>query len=232
MRMPAIGILAGMGPRSTAPFVDMVVDECLRQYGAHDDMDFPEMVVISLPTPFYAGKPVDHGAMRAAITEGLKDLERTGVSFIAMPCNTAHIYYDALCAAVRIPIMNIVEETVRALPEGTERAALFATAATVEAGIYRQGLERAGIVCVVRPEWQPKVDALLSALKAGGDEVETAAMMAELLADAGRLGAGCAMIGCTDLTPAALRCHAGLPVVDSARCLARAAVAKWLELRG
>jgi len=29
-----IGILAGMGPRSTAPFVDMLVDECQRQYGA------------------------------------------------------------------------------------------------------------------------------------------------------------------------------------------------------
>lgn len=32
-----IGILAGMGPRSTAPFIDLVVNECQLQYGAKYD---------------------------------------------------------------------------------------------------------------------------------------------------------------------------------------------------
>jgi len=30
-----------MGPRSTAPFIDLVITECQRQYGAGDDIDFP-----------------------------------------------------------------------------------------------------------------------------------------------------------------------------------------------
>jgi aspartate/glutamate racemase len=33
---PIIGILAGMGPRSTGPFLDLIVDECQRQYGARE----------------------------------------------------------------------------------------------------------------------------------------------------------------------------------------------------
>ena len=53
-----IGILAGMGPRSTAPFVDMVVDECQRQYGARYDIDFPPMQIYALPTPFYIDRPI------------------------------------------------------------------------------------------------------------------------------------------------------------------------------
>ncbi|TCO68302.1 hypothetical protein [Marinisporobacter balticus] len=38
-----IGILAGMGPRSTAPFLDLVIDECQLQYGAKYDEEFPHM---------------------------------------------------------------------------------------------------------------------------------------------------------------------------------------------
>src|SRR5512147_3186864 len=131
MKKPAIGILAGMGPRSTAPFVDMIVNECQRQYGAVHDMDFPAMLIYSLPTPFYVGRPVDHTAMKTAILEGLGEMARTGVDFIAMPCNTAHIYYEELRRSVDIPLLNIVDETVRSLPRGSRKAALFATTATM-----------------------------------------------------------------------------------------------------
>ena len=52
-----IGILAGMGPKSTGPFVDKVVDECQKIYGAIHDMDFPHMMIYSCPTPFYIKWP-------------------------------------------------------------------------------------------------------------------------------------------------------------------------------
>jgi aspartate/glutamate racemase len=47
MATPIIGILAGMGPRSTAPFIDLVVTECQRQYRAMNDADFPPMLIAS-----------------------------------------------------------------------------------------------------------------------------------------------------------------------------------------
>lgn len=53
-----IGILAGMGPRSTAPFIDLVIDECQRQYGAQNDIDFPSMMIYSLPAPCYVDAAV------------------------------------------------------------------------------------------------------------------------------------------------------------------------------
>jgi len=52
MHTPHIGILAGMGPRSTAPFTDLLITECQRQYGAHYDIDFLPMLIYSLPTPY------------------------------------------------------------------------------------------------------------------------------------------------------------------------------------
>ncbi len=53
MSRGTIGILAGMGPKSTAPFIDQVVTECQTRYGAGNDMDFPPMMIHSIPAPFF-----------------------------------------------------------------------------------------------------------------------------------------------------------------------------------
>ena len=91
-----IGILAGMGPRSTAPFIDLVISECQKQYGASYDEDFPHMLIYSLPTPFYVDKPIDHKKMKETLCNGLRKLENCGVDFIAMPSNSPHAYFDDL----------------------------------------------------------------------------------------------------------------------------------------
>ena len=119
-----IGILAGMGPRSTAPFVDLVVDECQRQYGARDDIDFPPMLIYSLPTPFYIDRPIDHAALEATIRAGLRKLEGSGVAFIAMPCNSAHIYFERLAPSIHIPLLNMVDLALGALPAAAVSSAL------------------------------------------------------------------------------------------------------------
>src|SRR5262249_39796929 len=116
MQKPIIGILAGMGPRSTAPFIDLVVSECQRQYGARDDIDFPKMMICSQPAPFYEDRPTDHLALEATIQEGLQDLERTGAAFLAIACNTAHIYYSQLTQAINIPLLNMVNLAIADLP--------------------------------------------------------------------------------------------------------------------
>lgn len=218
-----------MGPRSTAPFLEMVLDECQSRYGARFDMDFPKMVIWSLPTPFYPGKPVDHEAMNAAILMGLRELAATGVDFISIPCNTAHIYYEELKEAIGVPLLNIVDETLRSVPEHCSRPALLATKATMEAGIYQQGLAAAGKTAVLCDQWQGRVDRLLGSIKAGCNGASDETEMKALLNEAKEAGADCVIIACTDLTTAALRCGVGLPVVDSAWCLARATVSAYLE---
>ncbi|WP_325177972.1 hypothetical protein [Pantoea sp. 1B4] len=94
----SIGVLAGMGPRSTAPFVDMLVTDCYIGYGAKYDMDFPKMHIISLPTPFWPGKKVDDNAMIATLQQGITELVRAKVSLIAVPCNLAHCYFAEMKA--------------------------------------------------------------------------------------------------------------------------------------
>ncbi|MEZ6094170.1 MAG: hypothetical protein R3C03_08005 [Pirellulaceae bacterium] len=63
---PTIGILAGMGSRSTGPFLDLGVSACQEIYGARDDIDFPRMLICSQQAPFYEDREIDHEALKSA----------------------------------------------------------------------------------------------------------------------------------------------------------------------
>jgi aspartate racemase len=232
MRPHTIGILAGMGARSTAPFVELVVDECQAQYGARHDADYPHMMIYSLPAPFYFDRPMDGAAVAAAAAEGLRRLESTGVDFIAMPCNTAHIFYDELAAAVGVPVLNMIEETAAAVPEGTRAPALFATRMTVEAGLYERALKAAGLRLLARDEWQRRMDELLLAIKASPDRAAPQELWDALAADVAAAGADTVILGCTDLNAVQPRLPAGLRLLDATACLARATVRRYLKIRG
>lgn len=107
-----IGILAGMGPQSTAPFINLVIDQCQKQYGAKYDIDFPPMTIYSLPTPFYLDRPIDDARMRRTLTAGLRHLESTGVDFIALPGNTVHKYYPEIATQIEAPLLNMIDITL------------------------------------------------------------------------------------------------------------------------
>ncbi|MFD6506995.1 aspartate/glutamate racemase family protein [Bacillus sp. NPDC060175] len=217
-----IGILAGMGPKSTGPFVDTVVAHCQITYGAKHDMDFPHMMLYSCPTPFYMDRPIDHAAMKKAIIEGAQKLESTGVDFIAMPCNTAHLYFEELQCSISIPILNIVDETLQTIPENTKRVALLATEATVQAGIYQDGIAKRNIEYIHNEKWQTMINQIITCIKSG--EVEEARKLWSVLVLQLKDEVDTAIIACTDLNVVASE-----DFVDSAQCLAQAVVKMYLS---
>lgn len=226
---PTIGILAGMGPRSTAPFIDLVVEECRIQYGAQNDMDFPPMMIYSLPTPFTMDGPVDHEAMKRAITGGLRKLASTGVDYIAMPCNTAHAYYGELAQSIDIPLMNIIAETVVNLPQKPQKSTLFATTTTFNTGLYQQAIRDKGHTFVFREAWQDRIDAIIRAIKMSDDKAVM--IWTELLDEVYEESVDQVVIACTDLNAVSDQTAPEIPVIDSARCLARAVVKKYMSMR-
>ena len=199
MKEITIGILAGMGPRSTAPFVEMVVTQCQRQYGAKYDEEFPRMMIYSLPVPFRADEPADEAALREVVCAGLRRLESTGVAFVAMPCNTVHVFYDELARCLSVPLLNMIDETLRAVPPSSRRVALLATRMTADAGLYQRGVERAGLGLVSRAGWQTRVDTLIATIKTSPDLAAAQGMWDALVSEAADAGADTVLLGCTDL---------------------------------
>lgn len=226
MASKLIGILAGMGPKSTAPFVDLVIRECELQYGATLDTEFPPLLIYSLPCPLYLDRPVDHEAVKATVLGGLRKLEANGVDFIAMPCNTAHLYHEELAAGVDVPLLNIVEEAARALPENTRRLGLLATRLTAESGLYHRRLSTVGVEVVDSPARQERVDELLGTIKSPDAGNGSQGLWDELMAEAAGEGLDAVLVACTDLNALDTR-STQVQVVDATRSLAAATVREW-----
>lgn len=227
---PTIGILAGMGPRSTAPFIDLVVTECQTQYGARDDIDFPRMMICSQPAPFYEDRPVDHTALEAAIRDGLVYLERAGADFLAIACNTAHIYYPTLARGASVPLLDMVDLTVSAIPESARKLALIAARPTVESGIYQEGIRQQGFE-LIDLDWQSDVDHLLGATRTSTEPALFTRLWSGLTDRAQAAGADTIVVACLDLSGVLAHARTTLRIVDASQCLAREIVLEWLRRR-
>ncbi|RXL35464.1 aspartate racemase, partial [Citrobacter sp. AAK_AS5] len=73
------------------------------------------------------------------LVEGTTRLEKAGASFIVIPCNTVHYFYDDMQRAVKIPIVHMIRETVAAVVKrhpDARRIGLLATNGTIASGLY------------------------------------------------------------------------------------------------
>lgn len=227
---PTIGLLAGMGVRSTAPFLELVIEECQRRYGASQQPDYPQMIVFSWPTPFWLDRPLDDDAMRSRIADGLRWLERTGVDFLAMAANLPHLYYDALVEEVTTPLLNLVDGVVAGLSRHVSPVAILATRPIRDSGMYQRAFAGLAIETLAGDPMQDAVDALLADLWGGRPHSELKARWTRLLEDVRDEGAAAALLACTDLNVLRGGADDPLPVFDATRLMARKVVTTWHAL--
>ena len=222
-----IGILGGMGPRSTAPFIDAVVDQCQKIYGALLDEEFPKMMILSLPTPFYVDRPINHSLMKNTIVGGLQELESTGVNFIVMPCNSAHAYYSDLASAINIPLLNIITETLPFLGSSGP-VTLIGTQGTFDSGLYQMGFKSTKLEFIFHSKWQKKINQIITLIKSGKVKEEACIYWNEFLSDLKNSQVEQAVIACTDLNAVLPLSKTNVVFIDSTESLAKATVNKYL----
>ena len=201
-RRPPVGVIGGVGPQATAYFLDMVV----RLTQARRDQDHLDMVVLnhaSIPdrTAFILGESdEDPGPVMA---EDARRLAAFGVDFLVLPCNTAHHFTQEIEAAVDVPLVNIVEETVaevgRRVPD-LAAVGLLATSGTVRAGVYQRAIEAVGARTVL-----PDEHGQVALMRIIYEQVK-AGLPADLDAFRGLVdglrgrGAQAVVLGCTELS--------------------------------
>lgn len=215
---------------ATVYFMQRVID--LTQ--AHRDQDHINMVVkqhASIPdrTAFLLGQSKQNPL--PVMVGDARELEEAGASFIAMPCNTAHYFYDELQAAVDIPFVNIVEEAIAAAMSASADLSLvgvLATDGTVRSGTYERACRRLGLTCLApAPHVQDEVmDIIYEGVKAGRPVPKQ--RLEAVIAHLRDRGCQAVVLGCTELS--VLGHQHGMPgdVIDSLDVLAR----RTIELCG
>ncbi|MGC0903101.1 aspartate/glutamate racemase family protein [Pantoea agglomerans] len=230
----SIGVLAGMGPRSTAPFIDMLVTDCHVGYGAKYDMDFPKMHIISLPTPFWPGKKIDDDAMIATLQQGISELVRAKVSLIAVPCNLAHCYFAEMKAAsAGIPLLHIADSALNSLPAEVIRVAVLATEPTLDAGFYQARIEASGKEIIDSSLLREMTTSLIGRVKTKGfHDPDAQAEWNNLISVVENLKVEALLIACTDLSPLITENTFSFIIVDTAASLSSATIKNYRRLSG
>ncbi|MCC8194689.1 MAG: amino acid racemase [Deltaproteobacteria bacterium] len=162
-----LGVLGGMGPAACAEFMRLLAEKS----PAGRDQEHPIMYVLSDPhipdrTAAVNGTgPDPTGRLRS----DLLTVAGWGVDYLAVPCNTAHIFIDRFREELPVPLIHIVEETVAACQrKSPEGAWLLATEATCKTGLYQRYAEKRGYTFLeVSPEAQNDVTEALTLVKAG-----------------------------------------------------------------
>lgn len=144
-----LGILGGLGPMATAYFYELLTSHTQ----AARDQDHIDIVISSrASTPDRTAYILGQGAQDpfGALAENAARLAAFGADVLVIPCNTAHYFYDRLCAAVDVPIVNMVEQTVLAAKRGGCRTlGVLATTGTVRTGLYQKMCAAHGLACAV-----------------------------------------------------------------------------------
>lgn len=222
-----IGILGGMGPAATVDFLDKLI----RLTPAERDQDHIPVVVVSDPGVPDRIAPIMEGRGPApldALRRGIRTLERAGAACIAIPCHTAHHWYDGMVETAQVPILHIVDAVLADLDRrgGAEGSlGLLATAATLKAGFYQERLRAAGYECTV-PTAEVMAASVLPAIAlVKRDQAAAAApLLRQAIRHLSQRGAVTVVLACTEL-PIALAAAPDPPAcLDATEALARACI--------
>ena len=217
--MRRVGILGGMGPEATV----LLMSRVITAVSARDDADHIPLIVHQNPAVpsrirhLVEGGGADPAPVLAAMA---RDLQAAGAEALAMPCNTAHAYADAVRGAVALPFLDMVRATAAALPAGV-RVGMLASPAVRIAGVFAAPFAARGIVPVWPDDDAPAL-ALIRRVKAG-DRGDGAC--AELTRQAAALeGADHLLVACTEMS-LLTRGLGGRRFTDSLDCLVAQIVA-------
>ena len=144
-----LGVLGGMGPLATADFFKKLIEETPAQY----DEEHVPVVIYSVPQMPDRVKAITHGAESPLphMLAGMRALQRLEVGCVAIPCNTAHHWFEELQRASGLPILHIADAACDELHkrgsveeggEAVERAAML---------LFDRGVENVILGCTELP---------------------------------------------------------------------------------
>ena len=225
-----LGVLGGMGPLASAQFMLRLT---LLTPASRDQEHIPTVLWSDPRVPDRTrGRGAGGDDPLPWMLRGIEGLKRAGCGAIAIPCNTAHGWYDAMREAAGMPILHIVDAAAAELRRcgiGPATIGVMGTQGTLDMRLYQDRLHSQGWDCIVPTvdEMATLVTPAIAAVKANR-VAEAYAPLAEVVNRLAARGAVAVVLGCTEIP---LGIQAGpqerlnVPVIDTIDALARAAIA-------
>jgi aspartate racemase len=209
------------------------VHEGIARLGPHDH---PRITMTGAPMapalPLWEAGKID--ALRRLFAEDAGRLAAAGADFFVLPDNTAHIALEAPGEPFAIPCLHIAEVVAdQAAAQGARRVAILGTRWTMEGPVYGAALERRGIGWEIPDEddRQRVHDVIFDELCLGQFRDESRAEYGAIIGRLAARGCDMAALVCTEIPLLVDETSSPLPLLDSTRLLAAAAVEVALGVR-
>jgi aspartate racemase len=225
--MKTIGLIGGMSWESTVPYYREINELVrLRLGGLHSarvalySVDFADVEPLQR-----TGRWDEAGE---ALARAGRAVEAAGADFLVLCTNTMHKVAPAIEAAVSIPLLHIADPTAAAVKRaGIGTVGLLGTRFTMEQDFYRERLEGRHGLEVLVPEAEGREivhRVIFEELCRGVVSEESRARFREVIDDLVRKGAEGVILGCTEIAMLVAPSDSPVPVFDTTRLHAAAAV--------
>lgn len=141
--MKTVGIIGGFGPKTTAKFFMEIIFSCFKE----NKKSRPPILIWSVPIPFRVEEDLiinNQGEERFLpfLIDAAKNLERSGADFLVLPCNSLHIFIEEIRKAVNIPVLSIVEETIKVIKkQNITNTGILSTSITFKRNLFQKALK-------------------------------------------------------------------------------------------
>ena len=141
-----IGLLGGLSWVSTADYYRRLNELTQQRLGG---VASARIVMESLNRQAYVDAVIerrDEAAAGEMIVQACTNLERAGAGFIVISCNDVHRFAPLIAARISVPIMHIAEVVAAAIArQGLQRVGLLGVMKTMESEFYPDILNQHGI---------------------------------------------------------------------------------------
>ncbi len=222
-----IGLIGGMSWESSAQYYRVINQAVKARLGGYHNarslmltVDFADIEALQASG--------DWAATGEILADSARQLEQGGAGLIVLCTNTMHVVADQIQAAVSVPFLHIVDPTATALRRaGISHVGLLGTRYTMEMDFYRKRLEVEHGFEVLVPEQadRDRVHAIIfDELVLGVIWEESRRAYLEVIERLAARGAEAVIFGCTEIGLLLSADQVAMPVFDTTRLHAMAAV--------
>jgi len=225
--MKVIGLIGGMSWNSTLEYYRLINEMVAERLGGFHSaqlilysLDFDEIVQTQRQTSW------DDAA--AILSQAGIALKQAGADFLVICTNLMHKVADSVTERAGLPLINIIDATGNSIIEnGLGKVGLLGTRLTMEEPFYRERLERKSGIKVLVPGKSDRaiVDQIIfDELCQERIEASSRHTLIEIIQRLKRQGAEGIILGCTELPLLVQPGDIPVPLFDTTRLHAEAAV--------
>jgi aspartate racemase len=225
--MKTIGLIGGMSWESSIEYYRIINQTVkTRLGGLHSaksvmvSVDFAEVEILQ-----HQGRWAEAADM---LIEAAQSLEDGGADLIVLCTNTMHKVADEIQANLKIPFLHIADATAqRVLASGIRTVGLLGTRFTMEEEFYKGRLSKTYGLNVIVPDAQEREvihRVIYDELVLGKIEPSSKAQYVEIIEQMIRQGAEGIILGCTEIGLLVHQEDSRVPLFDTTRIHAEAAV--------